>query len=61
MDLHQVNAIVQRFSGCQGGDRCSWGNTTVRAIDNPLRRAIAGLSPHDVSRTVVGHGGDPTT
>jgi hypothetical protein len=29
-----------------------------QAIHNPLRRAIAGLSPHDVRRTLVGYGVD---
>ncbi len=37
-------------------DRGSWGNIPVKAVDHPLRRAIAGLAPHDLSRTLVGHG-----
>jgi len=28
-----------------------------QAVHNPLRREIAGLSPHDVRGTLVGHGG----
>ena len=35
------------------GDRGSWGNIPVKAVDHPLRRAIADLSPHDLSRTLV--------
>jgi hypothetical protein len=39
-------------------DRCSWGNIPVKAVDHPLRRAIAGLSPHDLRGTLVGRGVD---
>jgi integrase len=55
MDLHQVNAIVQCFSGCQGGDRGSSANIPVKAVNTPVRWAIAGLSPHDFRRTFVGN------
>jgi hypothetical protein len=30
-----------------------------KAVHTPLRRAIAGLSPHDLSTTLVGCGREP--
>ena len=41
------------------GDCGSLGNIPVKAVDHPLRWAIADLSPHDISRTLVDCGRGP--
>jgi hypothetical protein len=40
------------MEGCPGA-----AGAISQAVHNPLRRAIAGASPHDVRGTLVSHGG----